>query len=68
MATGPEHYRTAERPIDQAGTWMNADTGWKAHLSQEERIALRSACVEGLLPLGVMRTCDARDWRMTNAD
>jgi len=39
--TGPEHYREAERLTDQASTWANADTGWKAHLSSEERIAHR---------------------------
>lgn len=41
--TGPEHYREAERLTDQAASWMNADTGWKAHLSSEERIAHRMA-------------------------
>lgn len=43
MTTGPEHYREAERLAQQAGTWMNADTGWKAHLSAEERLAHRMA-------------------------
>ena len=41
--TGPEHYREAERLITQANTWANADMGWKAHLSSEERIAYRMA-------------------------
>jgi hypothetical protein len=41
--TGPEHYREAERLTEQASTWANADTGWKAHLSSEERIAYRMA-------------------------
>ncbi len=41
--TGPEHYREAERLIAQAESWANADTGWKAHLSTEERIAHRMA-------------------------
>ncbi|WP_069769734.1 hypothetical protein [Streptomyces sp. LUP30] len=41
--TGPEHYREAERLTDQANSWANADTGWKAHLSSEERIAYRMA-------------------------
>jgi len=50
MATGPEHYRKAERLAEQADTWMNADTGWKAHLSTEERIAHRTAdLLAGLL-------------------
>ncbi|WP_329214862.1 hypothetical protein OG352_05370 [Streptomyces sp. NBC_01485] len=43
MATGPEHYREAERLITQANTWANADMGWKAHLSSEARIAHRMA-------------------------
>jgi hypothetical protein len=43
MATGPEHYREAERLLERAETWENADTGWKAHLSSEERIARRTA-------------------------
>lgn len=41
--TGPEHYREAERLQHQAETWANADTGWKAHMSGEERIARRMA-------------------------
>lgn len=41
--TGPEHYREAERLTIQANTWANADMGWKAHLSSEERIAYRMA-------------------------
>jgi hypothetical protein len=41
--TGPEHYREAERLTAQAASWMNADTGWKAHLSSAERIAHRMA-------------------------
>ncbi|WP_086559940.1 hypothetical protein [Streptomyces africanus] len=43
MATGPEHYREAERLIEQSKTWANADTGWKAHLSPEVRRAYRMA-------------------------
>lgn len=41
--TGPEHFREAERLTDQANSWANADMGWKAHLSSEERIAHRMA-------------------------
>lgn len=41
--TGPEHYREAERLQHQADTWENADTGWKADMSGEERIARRMA-------------------------
>ncbi|MEU8907001.1 hypothetical protein [Streptomyces mirabilis] len=43
MATGPEHYREAERLEHQADTWMNADIGWKAGLSATERLAYRMA-------------------------
>jgi len=50
MATGPQHYRQAERLAEQADAWMNADTGWKAHLSTDERIARRNAdLLAGLL-------------------
>ncbi|MEV4438206.1 hypothetical protein AB0K09_04175 [Streptomyces sp. NPDC049577] len=41
--TGPEHYREAERLLAAASAWMDADLGWKAHLSAEERLAFRSA-------------------------
>lgn len=41
--TGPEHYLEAERLLNKAASWMNADTGWKAHMSTEERIAQRMA-------------------------
>ncbi|MEU4168910.1 hypothetical protein AB0F46_18785 [Streptomyces sp. NPDC026665] len=43
MPTGPEHYVEAERLTDQADTWMNADTGWKAGLTIAERLAYRMA-------------------------
>jgi uncharacterized protein YyaL (SSP411 family) len=39
----PEHYREAERLAEQAAQWMDADTGWKAGLSTEERLARRSS-------------------------
>lgn len=41
--TGPEHYREAERLAAQAARWMDANTGWKAHLSVGERLAYRAA-------------------------
>ncbi|MGW1961778.1 hypothetical protein ACWCPD_16055 [Streptomyces sp. NPDC001935] len=43
MPTGPEHYVEAERLTRQADSWMNADTGWKAGLTAEERLAHRMA-------------------------
>jgi hypothetical protein len=41
--TGPEHYREAERLIEQADTWMDADHGWRGELSTEERLSRRAA-------------------------
>jgi len=47
MATGPEHYRQAERLAAQADHWMH---GWKAHLTTQERIQRRNAdLLAGLL-------------------
>lgn len=40
---GPRHYLKAEQLIIQANEWMDADHGWKAELSSEERIARRQA-------------------------
>jgi hypothetical protein len=59
MATGPEHYREAERLADQADHWMNADTGWKAHLSTEERLARRSADLTAALVQAVLANAAA---------
>lgn len=41
--TGPATYHKGRRLIDDAAHWMNADIGWKAELSSEERIARRMA-------------------------
>lgn len=41
--TGPEHYLTAEREIEAAEAVMNADYGWIASLSSEERMQRRMA-------------------------
>lgn len=41
--TGPEHYREAERLTQQAEDVMNADYGWMASLSSEERRHRRTA-------------------------
>ena len=40
---GPEHYREAERLMKQGDEWMDADTGWKARLGVDERLARRTA-------------------------
>lgn len=40
---GPRHYLKAEQLIRQANEWMDADHGWKAQLSSDERIARRQA-------------------------
>jgi hypothetical protein len=41
--TGPEHYREAESLIDSAGAVMDADYGWMASLSSQERLHHRQA-------------------------
>ena len=41
--TGLEHYREAERLLEEADAWMDVDYGWKANLSADERIARRTA-------------------------
>lgn len=40
---GPEHYREAERLMKQGDEWMDADLGWKASLSVDDRLARRTA-------------------------
>lgn len=41
--TGPEHFREAERLQAEASKWANADRGWMASMSTDERIARRMA-------------------------
>ncbi|MET9952365.1 hypothetical protein ABZ135_12560 [Streptomyces sp. NPDC006339] len=41
--TPHEHHARAEELLARADTWMDADTGWKARLSTDERLAHRSA-------------------------
>jgi hypothetical protein len=72
--TGPEHYAEAERLAAEADEWLNADHGWKAHLSSGERLARRNsdiaaAQVHAILGLtavvaadSVMRRADRREW------
>ena len=43
MSTTEEHVREAEQFAASAEGWMDADTGWKATLSAQERILRRSA-------------------------
>ncbi|HVQ96110.1 MAG TPA: hypothetical protein VMU51_34135 [Mycobacteriales bacterium] len=38
-----EHYLAAERLLAAADGWMDADIGWQAHMSTDERIARRRA-------------------------
>ena len=45
MSTGTEHYREAERLLDSAEHWLNADTGWQATMPVEERFARRDSDV-----------------------
>jgi hypothetical protein len=41
--TGPEHYREAERLIDRADEWLDADDEWMASLPASERVERRTA-------------------------
>jgi hypothetical protein len=41
--TGPEHYKAGEQLLASAQKWENADFGWMATMSVEERIARRTA-------------------------
>jgi hypothetical protein len=41
--TGPEHWREAEQLTGQASAVMDADYGWMASLSTEERLQRRAA-------------------------
>lgn len=41
--TGPEHYWEAERLMEKAAGWMDADWGWRAELSTSERLEHRAA-------------------------
>jgi hypothetical protein len=43
MSTGPDHYREAERLTESADRWLNADAGWMASMSAEERLARRAS-------------------------
>lgn len=40
---GPEHYRAAEQLCVRADEVLDADWGWMANLSTEERLARRAA-------------------------
>ncbi len=40
---GAEHYCAAERLVESADEWLDADYGWKGQLSAEERIARRDS-------------------------
>jgi hypothetical protein len=41
--TGPEHYAAGEKLLESAADVLNADYGWMASLSAEERLAHRMA-------------------------
>lgn len=41
--TGPEHYAAGEKLLESAAAIMNADYGWMASLSTEERLTHRTA-------------------------
>lgn len=41
--TPTEHYAEAERLLEQAVQWDDADTGWRGRLTVEERLRRREA-------------------------
>lgn len=41
--TGPEHYREAERLIERADEWLDADYGWMASMPTTERLERRAS-------------------------
>lgn len=43
MASSVDHYREAERLREEADHWLNADAGWRANLSSDDRIARRNS-------------------------
>lgn len=54
-----DHFREAERLIDRAETWEDADHGWKAGMSAEERIERRKADYLGAIAHAVTGVLDA---------
>ena len=59
MASAVDHYREAERLRAAADRWLNADTGWMASMSTDERLARRdsdnqAAQVEATLALAAV--------------
>jgi hypothetical protein len=69
--TGPDHYREAERLIDQADVIMDADYGWMASLGSGERLQRRTAYlaaaqVHATLALAAATApCDEAGWDVT---
>lgn len=53
---GPKWVQEALRLTEQAGRWEDADRGWKAHLSTEERLAFRRADLQEALVYAHPRT------------
>jgi hypothetical protein len=64
--TGPEHYLEAEKLIGSADDWMDADAGWKSHLSPAEWLVrkeadLACARVHATLALAAATAMSGRD-------
>lgn len=54
-----DHFREAERLIEQAETWMDADIGWRASMSTRERVDRRTADFLGAIAHGVAGVLEA---------
>ncbi|WP_433233878.1 hypothetical protein [Actinomadura nitritigenes] len=58
-----DHFREAERLIEQAETWMDADRGWMASMSTRERVDRRAADFLGAIAHGVAGVLEALNAR-----
>lgn len=54
-----DHFREAEKLIEQAETWEDADHGWKASMSTRERIDRRKADYLGAIAHAVTGALEA---------
>jgi len=43
VASSADHFREAKRLREEADRWLDADAGWKASLSSDDRIARRNS-------------------------
>lgn len=54
-----DHFREAEKLIEQAESWEDADYGWRASLSSRERIDRRKADFLGAIAHGIAGVLEA---------